>query len=139
MCTVQTAHSATRPIGHPATEFPSCATIPDPLYQISYSYHDHHRWTACCTYHLHTTRLANNDSPNETEIKIKLQKCPHSNSNLGKSMTHHNQTMELTTWFLTTPSTPQHHREGIYLIPCQVRVVPGPEQLQLRFQLCEVQ
>jgi hypothetical protein len=41
------------------------------------------------------------DSPNETKIKEKQnQTIPDSNSNLAKSMTHHNQTKELTTWFL---------------------------------------
>jgi hypothetical protein len=41
------------------------------------------------------------DSPNEIKIKEKQNKTiPDSNSNITKSMTHHNQTMELTTWFL---------------------------------------
>jgi hypothetical protein len=46
------------------------------------------------------------DSPNETKIKEKQNKTkqnkaiPDSNSNLAKSMTHHNQTKELITWFL---------------------------------------
>jgi hypothetical protein len=41
------------------------------------------------------------DSPNETKIKEKQNKTiPDSNSNLTKSMTHHNQTKEQTTWFL---------------------------------------
>jgi hypothetical protein len=40
------------------------------------------------------------DSPNETKIKEKQNKTIlDSNSNLTKSMTHHNQTKELTTWF----------------------------------------
>jgi hypothetical protein len=44
------------------------------------------------------------DSPNETKIKEKQNETiPDSNSNLAKSMTHHNQTTELTTWFLTRP------------------------------------
>jgi hypothetical protein len=38
---------------------------------------------------------------NETKVKEKQNKTiPDSNSNLAKSMTHHNQTKELTTWFL---------------------------------------
>jgi hypothetical protein len=38
------------------------------------------------------------DSLNETKIKEKQNKTiPNSNSNLAKSMTHHNQTNELTT------------------------------------------
>jgi hypothetical protein len=41
------------------------------------------------------------DSPNETKIKEKQNETvPDSNSNLAKSMTHHNQTKEWTTWFL---------------------------------------
>jgi hypothetical protein len=41
------------------------------------------------------------DSPNKTKVKEKQNKTvPDSNSNLAKSMTHHNQTKELTTWFL---------------------------------------
>jgi hypothetical protein len=41
-------------------------------------------------------------SPSETKIKEKQNKTiPDSNSILAKSMTHHNQTKELTTWFLT--------------------------------------
>jgi hypothetical protein len=48
----------------------------------------------------HETRK--HDSPNETKIKEKQNETiPDSNSNLAKSMTHHNQTKELTTWFLT--------------------------------------
>jgi hypothetical protein len=43
-------------------------------------------------------------SPNETKIKEKQNKTIlNSNSNLAKSMTHHNQTKERTTWFLTLP------------------------------------
>jgi hypothetical protein len=41
------------------------------------------------------------DSPNKTKIKEKQNEIiPYSNSNLAKSMTHHNQIKELTTWFL---------------------------------------
>jgi ATPase subunit of ABC transporter with duplicated ATPase domains len=44
------------------------------------------------------------DSPNETKVKEKQNKTiPDLNSNLAKSMTHHNQTKELTTWFLNLP------------------------------------
>jgi hypothetical protein len=40
------------------------------------------------------------DSSNETNVKEKKNKTiPHSNSNLVKSMTHHNQTKKLTTCF----------------------------------------
>jgi hypothetical protein len=41
------------------------------------------------------------DSPNETKIKKQNKIIPDLNSNLAKSMTHHNQTKELSTWFLT--------------------------------------
>jgi hypothetical protein len=34
------------------------------------------------------------------------QNVPHLNSNLAKSMTHHNQTKELTTWFLSSSLSP---------------------------------
>jgi hypothetical protein len=41
------------------------------------------------------------DSPNETKIKEKENETILDlNSNLVKSMTHHNQTKELATWFL---------------------------------------
>jgi hypothetical protein len=41
------------------------------------------------------------NSPNEAKVKEKQNETvPDSNSNLAKSMTHHNQTKELTTWFL---------------------------------------
>jgi hypothetical protein len=44
------------------------------------------------------------DSPNETKIKEKQNKTIlDSNSNLAKSMTYHNQTKELVTWFLNLP------------------------------------
>jgi hypothetical protein len=43
------------------------------------------------------------DSPNETKIKEKQNKTiPDSNSNIAKSMTHHNQTNKLITWFLNS-------------------------------------
>jgi hypothetical protein len=44
------------------------------------------------------------DSSNETKVKEKQNKTvPDSNSNPAKSMTHHNQTKELITWFLNLP------------------------------------
>jgi hypothetical protein len=44
------------------------------------------------------------DSLNETKIKEKQNETvPDLNSNLAKSMTHHNQTNKLTTWFLNLP------------------------------------
>jgi hypothetical protein len=42
------------------------------------------------------------DSPNETMIKEKQNETISGlNPNLTKPMTHHDQTKELTTWFLT--------------------------------------
>jgi hypothetical protein len=44
------------------------------------------------------------DSPSERKIKGKQnENVQDSNSNHAKSMTHHNQTKELTTWFLNLP------------------------------------
>jgi hypothetical protein len=44
------------------------------------------------------------DSPNETKVKEKQNETIlDSNSNIVKSITHHNQTKELTTWFLNLP------------------------------------
>jgi hypothetical protein len=44
------------------------------------------------------------DSPNKTKVKEKQNKIvPDLKSNLAKSMTHHNQIKELTTWFLSLP------------------------------------
>jgi hypothetical protein len=44
------------------------------------------------------------DSPSETKIKEKQNETIlDSNSNLTKSMTHHKQTKELTTWFFNLP------------------------------------
>jgi hypothetical protein len=44
------------------------------------------------------------DSPNERKRKEKQNETvPDSNSNLAKSMTHHYQTKERTTWFLNLP------------------------------------
>jgi hypothetical protein len=56
---VQTAHGVTRPLDRPTTEYPTYATIPGPLHQISYSCHGPRLYTSCRTYHLHTTRQAN--------------------------------------------------------------------------------
>jgi hypothetical protein len=49
-------------------------------------------------------KTSKHDSPNETKIKEKQNETIlDSNLNLAKSMTHHNQTKELTTWFLNLP------------------------------------
>jgi glycine cleavage system H lipoate-binding protein len=44
------------------------------------------------------------DSPNEIKVNEKQNgTIPDLNSNLAKSMAHHNQTKELTNWFLNLP------------------------------------
>jgi hypothetical protein len=54
------------------------------------------------------------DSPNETKVKEKQNKTiPDSNSNFAKSMTHHNQTKKLTTWFLKLVPTKEEYVQGI--------------------------
>jgi hypothetical protein len=46
-------------------------------------------------------KTSKHDSPNETKVKEKQNETILDlNSNLVKSMTHHNQTKELATWFL---------------------------------------
>jgi hypothetical protein len=49
-------------------------------------------------------KTSKHDSPSKTKVKEKQNETiPDSNSNATKSMTHHNQTKELTTWFLNLP------------------------------------
>jgi hypothetical protein len=49
-------------------------------------------------------KTSKHDYTNETMIKEKQNETvPQSNSTITKSMTHHNQTKELTTWFLNLP------------------------------------
>jgi hypothetical protein len=59
LCTIQTAHSVTRPLDRPATGYLTFVIIISPLHQVSYSYHDPRRCLSCHTYHLHTTRQGN--------------------------------------------------------------------------------
>jgi hypothetical protein len=47
------------PPDRPTTEYLTCATIHDPLHQVSYSCHGPRRCMPCHTCHLHTTRQAN--------------------------------------------------------------------------------
>jgi hypothetical protein len=58
-------------------------------------------------------KTSKRDSLNETKIKEKQNETVQDlNSNLAKSMTHHNQTKELTTWFLKKKNdydTNYHH------------------------------
>jgi hypothetical protein len=50
-------------------------------------------------------KISKRDSPNERKVKEKENKTIlDSNSKLAKSMTHHNQIKELTTWFLMNHS-----------------------------------
>jgi hypothetical protein len=99
-CTMQTAYGVTRPLNHPATEYLTCAAILGPLHQVSYSCHDPHRCmsrrTTTCTPRDKQTRFSkrNKDKRKTNEHVLNL------NSNLANPMTHHNQTKELTTWFL---------------------------------------
>jgi hypothetical protein len=100
---VQTAHGATRPLDRPATEYPTSAIIPGLLHQVFYSCNDRRCCTPCRTCHLHP-ETSKRDYPNETKVKGKQNETiPDSNSNLAKSMTHHNQTKQLTTWILNLP------------------------------------
>jgi hypothetical protein len=56
------------------------------------------------------------DSLNETKIKEKSNEIiPDSNSNIAKLMTHHNQTKELTTWFLNLPLDESIYNKNIIL------------------------
>jgi hypothetical protein len=75
-CTMQTAHSATRPLDRPATEYPTSATIPSHLHQISYSCHDPHRCTSCRTCHLHTMRQANTILQTKQDKRKTKWNCP---------------------------------------------------------------
>jgi hypothetical protein len=67
MCQVQTAHGATRSLDRPATEYPTCAIIPDSLHQVSYSCHGSHRCNAAPA-HYETSKR---DFLNETKVKEK--------------------------------------------------------------------
>jgi hypothetical protein len=51
------------------------------------------------------------DSSSETKVKEKNKTIPDSNSNLAKSMSHHNQTKELTTWFFNRSGGRDLHRD----------------------------
>jgi hypothetical protein len=58
-CTLQTAYGVTQPLDRPDTEYLIYVTIPGPLQQVSYSYHNPRRCMTCHTCHLHTMRQAN--------------------------------------------------------------------------------
>jgi hypothetical protein len=80
---VQTAHGATRPLDRSVTEYPTCATILDPLHQVSYSCHDPCHYMPCRIYHLHTMRQAkailqmNKDKGKTNEpSQIRIQTSP---------------------------------------------------------------
>jgi hypothetical protein len=97
---VQIAHGVTRSPDHPTIEYLTCVTIPGPLHQVSYSFHDPSHCLSCRTCHLHTTRQANTILLMIQDKGKTIETVLNSNSNLAKSMTHHNQTKELITWFL---------------------------------------
>jgi hypothetical protein len=130
MCQLQTTHDVTRPLDCPTTEYLICATIPDPLHLVSYFCHptsrlSDHRVSDLCDHPRSSTpgllllprssllhamphlqpahhETSKCDFTNETKVKEKQNKIiSDSNSNLIKSMTHHNQTKELITWFLS--------------------------------------
>jgi hypothetical protein len=102
---VQTAHGATRPLDRPTTEYSTCVTMSGPLHQVSYSCHDPRHCMPCHSCHLHTTRQANTILQANKNKGRTNETVPYSNSNLAKSMTHHNKTKELTTWFLRCSSS----------------------------------
>jgi hypothetical protein len=93
-CQVQTACGATRPLDlcdHPQSSAPGLQLLPrsSSLHAMAHLPPAHHE-------------TSKHDSPNETKVKERQNKTvPDSNSNLAKSMTHHNQTKERTTWFLS--------------------------------------
>jgi hypothetical protein len=73
------------------------------------------------------------DSPNETRIKEKQNKIIlNSNSNIVKSMTHHNQNNELITWFLIYQFCLWHHETVRWpnTVPC-VRENYAPPRLEV--------
>jgi hypothetical protein len=95
-------HPASRPPGHrvpdlcdyPWSSIPGLLLLPwsSSRHTMPHLPPAHHETSKC-------------DSPNEPKIKEKQNKIvPDSNSNLAKSMTHHNQTKELTIWFLRSAS-----------------------------------
>jgi hypothetical protein len=73
---VQTAHGITQSLDHPAIEYPTCATISDPLHQVFYSCHDLHRCPSYRTCHLHTMRQANVILHTNKIKVVELPKCP---------------------------------------------------------------
>jgi hypothetical protein len=77
-----------------------CLTILGPLHQVSYSCHDPHRYLPYHTCHLYTTRQANVILHTNYDKGKNLLNVLNLNSSLTMSMTHHNQTKELTTCFL---------------------------------------
>jgi hypothetical protein len=113
-------HPTSRSSGHQVPEL--CLTIPSPLHQVTYSCLDPRRYLPCLTCHLHTTRQANTILHMNQDKDKNHWNVPDLNSNLGMSMTHHNQTKELTTWFLTVsiwfwPSNWVWHLNSTYIRP----------------------
>jgi hypothetical protein len=104
---------STRPVRPSLSATPGLLLLPRSLsiHALPHLPHAHHETSKC-------------DSPNETKLKEKENKTIlDSNSNLAKSMSHHNRTKELTTWLLsfrwrtpgtitstTTTKATHHHR-----------------------------
>jgi hypothetical protein len=86
-------HQVSNMCDHPRSSAPGLLLLPwsSSLHAMPHLPLAHHETSKC-------------DSSNETKVKEKQSKTvPDSNSNLPKSITHHNQTKELTTWFLNLP------------------------------------
>jgi hypothetical protein len=100
---VQIAHSVTRLLDRPTTEYPTCVTIPDPLHQVFYSFHDPCRCPSYHTYHLDTTRQENiihhTNKDNGKTIKTSRIRIQTKASQLLITT----QTNALITWFLNLP------------------------------------
>jgi hypothetical protein len=86
-----------------------------------------HATPATCTPRDKQTRFSN-----KTKVKQKQNKTiPDSSSNLAKSMTHHNQTKELTTWFLNVSTTAGRPSEFLPLQQVGKLGVVQPHRCQL--------
>jgi hypothetical protein len=75
-CMVHTAHDVIRPPDRLSTEYPTCATIPGPLHQVSYSCHDPCCYPPCRTCHLHIMRQANAILHTNKSNIAEPRKCP---------------------------------------------------------------
>jgi hypothetical protein len=69
-----------------------------------------HTTPATCTERDNQTRFSERDKDKRKQNKI----VPDSNSNLAKSMTYHNQTKELITWFLRYLWKQLDHKKKVF-------------------------